>query len=125
MVGWIIAGDAAVCESNPLPPLAQVARQQGLYLGNVLTGKQGPDETPFTFFSLGSMASLDEMKGVYDGTRVGKPGSPVKVGRMTGIVALLMWQLAYWGRQTSVENTMAILFHWMKSFFFGRDISKF
>ncbi len=118
-------GDAAVCETNPLPQLAQVARQQGLYLGDVLTGKQGQDQNPFSFFSLGSMASFGEMKGVYDGTNVGKPGNEVKVGRMTGFVALLMWRFAYWGRQTSVENMMAIPFHWMKSFFFGRDISKF
>lgn len=121
---WAI-GDAAVCETNPLPQLAQVARQQGLYLGDVLSGKQGEDEKPFSFFSLGSMASLGEMKGVYDGSAVGQPGKELKVGKMTGIVALLMWRMAYWGRQTSIENKLAIPFHWMKSAVFGRDISKF
>lgn len=121
---WAL-GDAAVCPSNPLPQLAQVARQQGLYLGDVLSGKQAADAKPFDFFSLGSMASLGEMKGVYDGTQVGTTGKEVKVGKMTGFVALLLWRFAYWGRQTSVENMMAIPFHWMKSFVFGRDISKF
>jgi NADH dehydrogenase FAD-containing subunit len=118
-------GDAAVCEVNPLPQLAQVARQQGLYLGDVLSGKQAEDAKPFSFFSLGSMASLGEMKGVYDGTSVGEHGKEVKVGKMTGVVALLLWRFAYWGRQNSVENMIAIPFHWMKSYFFGRDISKF
>lgn len=121
---WAV-GDAAVCESNPLPQLAQVARQQGLYLGKILSGAQKSDEKPFDFFNLGSMASLGDMKGVYDGTQVGRPGKEVPVGKITGMMALLMWRFAYWGRQTSVENMMTIPFHWLKSYFFGRDISKF
>jgi NADH dehydrogenase FAD-containing subunit len=121
---WAI-GDGAVNEKSPLPQLAQVARQQGLYLGDVLNGKQKEDEKPFTFFSLGSMASLGEMKGVYDGTSVGTPGQEIEVGKMTGFVALLMWRFAYWGKQQSTENMLAIPFHWMKSYLFGRDVSRF
>lgn len=121
---WAL-GDAAVCESDPLPQLAQAARQQGLYLGDVLGGKKKEDETPFKFFNLGSMASLGEFKGVYDGTKVGAPGEEMQVGKMTGMIALLMWRLAYWGRQTSTENMIAIPFHWMKTFLFGRDVSRF
>ena len=43
---WAL-GDAAVCETNPLPQQARVARQQGLSLGNVLSGQQAEDEKPF------------------------------------------------------------------------------
>ena len=121
---WAL-GDAAVCEEDPLPQLAQVARQQGLYLGDVFNEKIAEDEKPFKFFNLGSMASLGDMKGVYDGTKVGAPGKEVKVGKMTGFIALVMWRMAYWGRQTSFENMVTIPFHWMKSYFFGRDISRF
>ena len=71
------------------------------------------------------MASLGQMKGVYDGTKVGAPGEEVKVGKITGMIALAMWRLAYWGRQTSTENMVTIPFHWMKSFLFGRDVSRF
>jgi NADH dehydrogenase FAD-containing subunit len=120
-------GDAAVNEVGPpLPQLAQVARQQGIYLGKVLSGDQGETEKEFHFFSLGSMAYVGDMKGIYDGTSVGEPGKDnPKVPKITGLMALLMWRFAYWGRQTSMVNKMLIPMHWFKSFVFGRDISRF
>jgi NADH dehydrogenase FAD-containing subunit len=65
------------------------------------------------------------MKGVYDGTKVGKPGQEMQVGRLSGFLALVMWRMAYWSRTHSVENMMSIPFQWMKSYLFGRDISRF
>ena len=121
---WAI-GDAAVCDTEPHAQLAQVARQQGLYLADVLSGKQKDDEKPFKFFNLGSMASLGEMKGIYDGSNVGVKGMEVSVPKIKGLVALLMWRFAYWGRQTSIENKFLIPMHWLKSFLFGRDVSRF
>lgn len=106
---WAL-GDAAVSESDPLPQLAQVARQQGLYLGDVLGGKQSEDEKPFKFFNLGSMASLGQMKGVYDGTKVGAPGEEVKVGKITGMIGKFLT------KQESVLTTLGtntLLFAWM------------
>ena len=97
----------------------------GLYLGDILKGKVGEDEKPFSFFSLGSMASLGEMKGIVDGSQVGQPGKEVKVGKLTGFLALLVWRFGYWGRQTSWENKIAIPYHWIKSYVFGRDVSRF
>ena len=121
-------GDAAVPEHGPpLPQLAQVARQQGIYLSKVLSGSQGETEKKFSFFSLGGMAYVGDMKGIYDGTSVGSPGkdNELKVPKITGLMALLMWRFAYWGRQTSLVNKMLIPMHWFKSFIFGRDISRF
>jgi NADH dehydrogenase len=105
---WAI-GDAAVNESGvPLPQLAQVARQQGIYMSKVLNGQQKEDEKPFKFFSLGSMAYIGEMKGIYDGTTVGEPGKEIKQPKIRGLLALLMWRFAYWGRQTSMANKILI-----------------
>ena len=122
-------GDAAVNEDGPpLPQLAQVARQQGIYLAKVLSGKQGDTEKEFHFFSLGSMAYVGEMKGIYDGSSFGEPGvdnNHPKVPKITGLMALLMWRFAYWGRQTSLANKMLIPMMWFKSALFGRDISRF
>eukprot|EP00529_Nitzschia_sp_RCC80_P019771 CAMPEP_0113518308 /NCGR_PEP_ID=MMETSP0014_2-20120614/42812_1 /TAXON_ID=2857 /ORGANISM="Nitzschia sp." /LENGTH=436 /DNA_ID=CAMNT_0000415741 /DNA_START=153 /DNA_END=1460 /DNA_ORIENTATION=- /assembly_acc=CAM_ASM_000159 len=87
-------GDAAVNENGlPFPQLAQVARQQGIYLSKVLSNKQGESEKPFHFFSLGSMAYVGELKGIYDGTSFGEPGYEPNpnVPQITGIMALLMW----------------------------------
>jgi NADH dehydrogenase FAD-containing subunit len=104
-------GDAAVNENGPpLPQLAQVARQEGMYLAKVLNGQQGETEKEFHFFSLGSMAYVGELKGIYDGTSVGEPGKDNNptVPRITGLMALLMWRFAYWGRQTSLVNKMLV-----------------
>ncbi len=118
-------GDAAMSDSEPLPQLAQVARQQGLYLADVFNGKQQEDEKPFQFFNLGSMASVGSMKGVYDGSKVGAKGEEIDLPGMTGLVSYLMWRLAYWGRQTSIENKILIPLYWFKTYIFGRDISRF
>ena len=126
---WAI-GDAAVNETGvALPQLAQVARQQGIYLAKVLNGKQGEDEKPFKFFSLGSMASMGENKGIVDfstaGHLRGPDEKPPQRGALTGFAALLLWRFAYWGRQVSVVNKILIPMHWFKTFFFGRDISRY
>lgn len=122
---WAI-GDAAMMDTGlALPQLAQVARQQGIYLGKVFNGTQKEDEKPFTFFNLGSMASLGDMKGVYDGSKVGEPGKEGQVPTLTGWMALFLWRFAYWGRQTSYANKILIPMHWFKSYIFGRDISRF
>lgn len=126
---WAI-GDAAINETGvPLPQLAQVARQQGIYLAKVLNGKLKEDEKPFSFFSLGSMAFMGEMKGIYDGSSAGKLRTPedpkAKVPALTGWAALLLWRFAYWGRQVSIVNKFLIPVYWTKTFFFGRDISRY
>jgi NADH dehydrogenase FAD-containing subunit len=114
-------GDAAVNEEGvALPQLAQVARQQGIYLAKVFNGKQGEDEKEFHFFSLGSMAYMGDLKGIYDGTTVGEPGKEIRHPKITGLLALLIWRFAYWGRQTSFVNKVLIPMHWFKSFIFGR-----
>lgn len=132
-------GDAAVNERGvPMPQLAQVARQQGMYLAKVFNGKQKEDERPFSFFSLGSMASMGEYKGIYDGSSAGPLRDPnadnstVSGNRsswvppaLKGFSALLLWRFAYWGRQTSLVNKILIPMHWFKTFVFGRDTSRY
>jgi NADH dehydrogenase FAD-containing subunit len=127
---WAI-GDAAVNETGlPIPQLAQVARQQGIYMAKVLNGKLKEDESPFKFFSLGSMAFMGEYKGIWDGSSAGPlrdPNDPAqnKHPAITGFAAMIMWRFAYWGRQVSAVNKVMIPMHWFKTFFFGRDISNF
>jgi NADH dehydrogenase FAD-containing subunit len=138
---WAI-GDAAInAIGTPLPQLAQAARQQGLYLADVLNGILMDDEKPFDFFSLGSMAFMGENQGIYDGSTIGPPqsldGQPKGViaslvayirnkhPRITGVAALLLWRFAYWGRQTSVANKILIPVHWFKTYLFGRDVSRY
>lgn len=118
-------GDCAMNEKDPLPELAQVARQQGMYIADIMNGKRKEDEKAFNFFNLGSMASVGGLKGLYDGHGIGPKGHEIDVPGLKGFVALLLWRFAYWGRQTSIENKILIPIYWMKSFFFGRDVSRF
>ena len=129
---WSI-GDAAINETGvPMPQLAQVARQQGIYLANVLNGKQKEDEKPFRFFSFGSMAHMGEWKGIWDGSSAGPLRDPkdkkepwVLPRALKGFSALMLWRFAYWGRQTSLVNKILIPMHWFKTFVFGRDTSRY
>ncbi|GMI01190.1 hypothetical protein TrVE_jg7632 [Triparma verrucosa] len=116
-------GDCAEIEGKPLPQLAQVAQQQGKYLAKSLAGRK-MDE--FKFFSLGSMASLGDSKGIYDGSNVGDPyGYSGMLPRIKGVLAWMAWRSAYWGKQVSLANKFLIPVYWFKSWVFGRDISKF
>ena len=130
---WAI-GDAAINEKGtPLPQLAQVARQEGIYLAKVFNGKLGESEKPFEYYSLGSMSFMGDWKGVYDSSSVGPLRNPSeeaeqsgkKSPALTGFVAFLMWRFAYWGQQVSLVNKILIPMYWFKSFFFGRDITRY
>jgi NADH dehydrogenase FAD-containing subunit len=128
-------GDAAINEKGvPIPQLAQVARQQGLYLADVFNEKIKEDEKPFNFFSLGSMAFMGDNSGIYDGSTIGAPreskegdapASWFKSPKITGFLALLVWRFAYWGRQTSIQNKVLIPVLWAKSYLFGRDVTRY
>lgn len=93
--------------------LAQVANQQGRHLARHLnTGSQDP----FKYQFLGSMVQLGTWDAVVD------------LGRhqtMSGLAAFIAWRSAYWGYQVSVTNKILIPMYWFKSYWFGRDISKF
>ena len=54
-------GDCAVDPDNPLPMIAQVAKQQAVYLSRVFN--KGV-ETPFKFLFMGSMTQLGTWQGV-------------------------------------------------------------
>ena len=108
-------GDCAAIEDNILPMLAQVANQQGIYLSK----KFNKDlNKPFKYVFLGSMAQLGTFDAVFD-----LPGK--KSPKIKGIFAFLSWRAAYWTYSVSIANKLLIPMYWFKSFFFGRDISKF
>jgi len=105
-------GDCAVSEDRPLAMLAQVANQQGKYLGKVLNTDM---DRPFKYIFMGSMAQLGTWNAVAD----------LNGQTVTGLAAFLAWRSAYWGYQVSITNKILIPMYWFKSYWFGRDISKF
>ena len=112
-------GDCAAHKEKPLAMLAQVANQQGIYLAKCLNNRD--HQSLFQYKFLGAMASLGTFKAVAE---LG-PNVPEGAGKVKGIVAFLLWRSAYWSMSVSITNKILIPMFWFKSFFFGRDISKF
>ena len=121
---WAI-GDCAEIENGCLPQLAQVAQQQANYVATILQGKREMDKKEFKFYSLGTMASVGKMKGIYDGSALGGYLSSANFVKFQGIFAWIAWRSAYWGKQISVSNKLLIPAYWLKAYVFGRDISRF
>ena len=112
-------GDCAAHHEKPLAMLAQVANQQGIYLAKCFNNQDQSNLFEYKF--LGAMASLGTFKAVAElGPNVPEPASKLK-----GFAAFVLWRTAYWSMNVSITNKILIPMFWFKSFFFGRDISKF
>jgi len=129
--GVFAVGDCAISETRPLPCLAQVAQQQAKYLGGVLNKYSEPhvnkEVPPFEYRHLGSMAQLGMWKGVVDSAKLDdkKGDEDDKKSVLTGWTAFLLWRAAYWTKSVSWANKILIPMYWLKSWIFGRDISRF
>uniref|UniRef100_A0A7S3E771 FAD/NAD(P)-binding domain-containing protein n=3 Tax=Rhodosorus marinus TaxID=101924 RepID=A0A7S3E771_9RHOD len=134
-------GDCAAMESGALPPTAQVAGQQGAYLGRLFnrdyclecelpyaTAKPNSNvETigmtslakPFQFLSLGIMAYIGEEKSM-----IQFEAGDNKL-KLSGALTYLLWQSVYATKQVSFRSRVLVLFDWFKTKVFGRDLSQF
>ena len=118
--------------------VAQVAGQQGAYVARTINkatalgkggleerapthsvegGKDLEDRNRFQFLSLGIMAYIGDDKALVE---VGNTGL-----NFWGNFAFLLWRSVYITKQVSMRNRVLILFDWLKSRVFGRDISLF
>lgn len=141
--GMLAMGDCSFVEAAPLPATAQVASQQGSYLARALSkgydwselvprrgadapaatlvdGLRGADVArPFHFLNLGILA--------YTGS--GRALAQVEVDKakieQSGTVGWLAWRSVYLAKQVSVRNQLMVLFDWVKTSLFGRDLSRF
>lgn len=123
-------GDCSVMDGRALPATAQVAGQQGAYLGRLLSKASNirpptapvlrDDETrkinPFQFLSLGAMAYLGNDRAV-----VQVETSPSKNLVLGGRIAFFLWRSVYAVKQVDVRNRVLVLFDWFKTKAFGRD----
>lgn len=112
---WAI-GDCAACGDPPLPATAQVAQQQGKYLAKVLKRRRkGRDTEPFAFRPLGMLAYIGGRQALVQST----------AGQWSGRGAWLLWRSVYLTKLVSPANKVKVLFDWLKTRLFGRDISRF
>jgi NADH dehydrogenase len=117
-------------ENTTLPPTAQVASQQGEYLGKmlkqlakeekVLKANDIPDldeeayYTPFKYRHLGSLAYVGN-SAVFDYYGFSVVG---------GLVGMYAWRSVYWSEQASIRSRFMLMLDWVKRGLFGRDLSK-
>lgn len=105
-----------------LPATAQVAKQQGEFLANLLNkneiaaGCQLPPKTqPFKYNHKGSLAYIGTDKAVMD---------VPSVGPITGFTAGLLWRGFETFSQISFRNMSLVSLDWVRTKIFGRDLSR-
>lgn len=107
-------GDCAAFKDGKggiLPQTAQVAMKQGLYMGHLLSGKI---KKPFTFKSMGMLASLGSGAAIAD----------VGTFRLKGLLAWWFWKAAYLTKLVSLRNKTSVSFDWIKVKVFGRNTAR-
>jgi NADH:ubiquinone reductase (non-electrogenic) len=109
-------GDCSEYEKSPYPVTAQVAQQQGKYLGKALNKlAKGKTVKPFKFHDFGMLAYIGSHKALAN----------AKQFKGSGFYTWLFWRSVYFTKLVSTKNKMLVLFDWFKNFLFGRDVSNF
>ncbi len=102
-----VLGDTALVRDGagrPLPGIAPVAKQQGLYAARVIRGRLlGKSMPAFRYRHLGSMATIGRKVAVADFGRL----------TMTGRAAWLLWGLVHICFLIGFRNRIAVLLDWL------------
>ncbi len=103
-----VLGDTALAEGDdgtPLPGLAQVAKQQGEYLGAALARliATGERPGPFRFKNRGNLATIGRNAAVADFGRV----------KLTGYLAWLLWGIVHVYLLIGFRNRVLVAVQWL------------
>jgi NADH dehydrogenase len=113
--GVYVLGDSSVAigeDGKPLPALAQVAAQQGDYLGRALAARfRGKDVKPFRFHNRGNTAVIGRNAAVFDF------GS----WRLKGRVAWVLWALVHIYLLVGFENRLSVALRWVWRYITGES----
>ncbi|OLQ00573.1 External NADH-ubiquinone oxidoreductase 1, mitochondrial [Symbiodinium microadriaticum] len=124
------------------PNTAQVAAQQGAFVARLLNRqydlaqphpvlKEGSaflpmaqfrgqtEAVPFRFLDLGRLAYLGQSQAVAE-LGVGE----TTMSQSKGLAAFVLWRSVYIVKQVSFRNRVLVLFDWIKSRIFGRDLTR-
>ena len=110
--GVYALGDTALClgaDGKPLPGLAQVAQQQGTYLGRALARNltDGTPLPPFRFHNRGDTAVIGRHAAVFD----------FGWARLTGRLAWLLWGFVHIILLVGFENRVIVGAQWLWNYF--------
>jgi NADH dehydrogenase len=96
-----------------LPGVAQVAMQQGTYVGKQVAARAAGDDTtpaPFKYFDKGSLATIGAREAVAD----------VRGLKVTGILGYLIWCYVHVAFLIGWGNRLGTLFNWVRSLRYAR-----
>jgi NADH dehydrogenase len=113
-----VLGDAAKClgpNGRPLPPLGQVAFQQGAQTArNLVRLLRGEETRPFRYFDFGQLVSVGHQ---YASVRL--------LGvRLTGFIAWFVWRSLYLGKLVGFGNKLRVMLDWTLDLFVERSSSQ-
>ena len=111
-------GDVAALsqDGKPLPGVAQVAIQQGRYVGQVISRqlKGRMPRRPFRYFDRGNMAVVGKNFAVLERGRI----------RMSGFVTWLMWVFIHVMFLPQLQNRLRVQRQWFWSYWTGQRSSR-
>ena len=116
--GVFVIGDTATALRNgkPLPGVAQVAIQQGRYVGRVISrlvkGKE--PKRPFKYFDKGNMAVVGKNFALLESGRI----------RMSGFMTWLIWAFIHIQSLPQIQNRLRVRTQWLWSYWTGQRSSR-
>ena len=116
--GVFAVGDVAALSEGkrPLPGVAQVAIQQGRYVGRVISQqlKGRAPRRPFRYFDKGSMAVVGKNFAVLERGRI----------RMSGFLTWLVWVFIHIMFLPQLQNRLRVQRQWFWSYWTGQRSSR-
>jgi NADH dehydrogenase len=114
--GVYVIGDSAMAlgeDGKPLPALAQVAAQQGEYLGRALAAaaRGRPVTTPFRFHNRGNTAVIGRNAAVFDFGSF----------HLKGRIAWFLWALVHIYLLIGFENRLSVTLRWIWRYISGES----
>jgi len=113
-----VAGDTASLEQNgkPLPGVAQVAMQQGRYVGKLIAGRIAgkPAPPPFRYFDKGNMAVIGKNFAILESGKL----------RLSGFPAWAAWATIHLAYLPQAEKRVEVIVQWAWAYLTGKQTSR-
>jgi len=116
--GIFVVGDAAtlIQDGRPLPGVAQVAIQQGRYVGGWIARELGGGKPPrpFRYFDKGNMAVIGKNFAIMESGRI----------RLAGMIPWFIWAFIHIMFLPQLQNRRRVQNQWFWSYFTGQRSSR-
>jgi len=115
---WALGDCACVPDPSgkPYPPTAQHAIRQGKVLAeNIVASLRGRRAKPFTFKTIGQLATIGRRAGV----------AQIFGLRFSGFAAWWLWRAIYLSKLPRTEKKLRVMLDWTLDLFFSKDLVQY